>query len=106
MAVDEADAADWVAITRRNARSVQTTIGWIFWDPGVSARAVALGMPAVPSLRTGTPNSRGPRIVSVPLPAAREGMVLRAADTAAAVGWGWEQGIALFEGRLLRPRGG
>jgi uncharacterized integral membrane protein (TIGR00698 family) len=31
---------------------------------------------------------------------------LTGADTAAAVGWGWERGIALFEGRLLRPRGG
>ena len=23
-----------------------------------------------------------------------------------AIGWGWEQGIGLFEGRLLRPKGG
>ena len=37
---------DWVAITRRNARSVQTTIGWIFWDPGAAARYQALGLPA------------------------------------------------------------
>jgi hypothetical protein len=36
---------DWLAITRRNARSVQTTIGWIFWDPGVTRRAVELGLP-------------------------------------------------------------
>ena len=36
---------DWVAITRRNARSVQTTIGWIFWDPGAVARYEALGLP-------------------------------------------------------------
>jgi hypothetical protein len=36
---------DWVAITRRNARSVQTTIGWIFWDPGAVARYEALGVP-------------------------------------------------------------
>jgi hypothetical protein len=41
------------------------------------------------------------------LPAGREGtVVLAGADTAAAIGWGWEQGIALFEGRLLRPRSG
>ena len=33
---------DWVAITKRNARSVQTTIGWIFWDPGAVARYEAL----------------------------------------------------------------
>ena len=36
---------DWLAITRRNARSVQTTIGWIFWDPGAVARYEALGLP-------------------------------------------------------------
>lgn len=36
---------DWVALTRRNARSVQTTIGWIFWDPGAVARYEALGLP-------------------------------------------------------------
>ena len=36
---------DWFAATRRNARSVQTTIGWIFWDPGAVARFEALGLP-------------------------------------------------------------
>ncbi|MDQ1459581.1 MAG: hypothetical protein QOI08_1065 [Actinomycetota bacterium] len=36
---------DWVEITRRNARSVQTTIGWIFWDPGAVARYELLGLP-------------------------------------------------------------
>ncbi len=36
---------DWVEITRRNARSVQTTIGWIFWDPGAVARYDKLGLP-------------------------------------------------------------
>lgn len=36
---------DWVAITRRNARSVQTTIGWIFWDPAAVARFEELGLP-------------------------------------------------------------
>ncbi len=39
------DAPDWVDISRRNARSVQTTIGWIFWDPGAVARFEALGLP-------------------------------------------------------------
>ncbi len=34
-----------LAQTRRNARSVQTTIGWIFWDPGAVARYEALGFP-------------------------------------------------------------
>jgi len=37
---------DWVEITKRNARSVQTTIGWIFWDPGAVARYEQLGLPA------------------------------------------------------------
>jgi hypothetical protein len=36
---------DWLAMTIRNARSVQTTIGWIFWDPGAVARYEALGLP-------------------------------------------------------------
>ncbi len=36
---------DWFEITRRNARSVQTTIGWIYWDPGATARYVDLGLP-------------------------------------------------------------
>src|SRR6476660_5218052 len=37
---------EWEAIARRNARSVQTTIGWIFWDPGAVRRYEALGIPA------------------------------------------------------------
>ncbi len=36
---------DWIEISRRNARSVQTTIGWIFWDPGAVSRFEALGLP-------------------------------------------------------------
>ena len=36
---------DWNAIARRNSRSVQTTIGWIFWDPGAVRRFEALGLP-------------------------------------------------------------
>lgn len=36
---------DWLAITKRNARSVQTTIGWIFWDPGAIARYEQAGLP-------------------------------------------------------------
>jgi hypothetical protein len=39
------DRPDWAGITRRNARSVQTTIGWIFWDPGAVDRYRALGLP-------------------------------------------------------------
>jgi hypothetical protein len=38
-------APDWPAITHRNARSVQTTIGWIFWDPGAVRRYQELGLP-------------------------------------------------------------
>lgn len=36
---------DRVALSRRIARSVQTTVGWIFWDPGAVARFEALGLP-------------------------------------------------------------
>ncbi len=36
---------DWPAITRRNARSVQTTVGWIFWDPDAIVRYRAAGLP-------------------------------------------------------------
>jgi Helix-turn-helix family len=35
---------DWVEITKRNARSVQTTIGWIYWDPGAVSRLESLGL--------------------------------------------------------------
>ncbi|MCO6415907.1 hypothetical protein JYK14_06915 [Siccirubricoccus sp. KC 17139] len=38
------------------------------------------------------------------LPKGRGAVVLAGADRAAAIGWGWEEGIALFEGRLVRPR--
>jgi hypothetical protein len=37
--------SDWSTITRRISRSVQTTIGWIFWDPGAVGRYEALGLP-------------------------------------------------------------
>lgn len=37
--------SEWSTITRRIARSVQTTIGWIFWDPGAVRRYEALGLP-------------------------------------------------------------
>ncbi len=36
---------DWAAIARRNSRSVQTLIGWIFWDPGAVTRYEQLGLP-------------------------------------------------------------
>jgi hypothetical protein len=37
--------SDWIEIARRNARSVQTTIGWIFWDPRAVALYEQLGLP-------------------------------------------------------------
>jgi hypothetical protein len=37
-------SAEWVAVTKRNARSVQTLIGWIFWDPGAVSRYEELGL--------------------------------------------------------------
>jgi hypothetical protein len=37
--------ADLIGLTTRISRSVQTTIGWIFWDPGAIARYGALGVP-------------------------------------------------------------
>jgi len=43
MAMTTQDEA--TAISRRIARSVQTTIGWIFWDPGAVERFEALGLP-------------------------------------------------------------
>jgi hypothetical protein len=36
----------WTALSRRNARSVQTTIGWIFWDPGAVRRYQERGLVA------------------------------------------------------------
>jgi hypothetical protein len=36
---------EWNAICARNSRSVQTTVGWIFWDPGAVRRFEALGLP-------------------------------------------------------------
>ncbi|WP_099225183.1 SCO6745 family protein [Mycobacterium persicum] len=43
--VSPPEGPDWPAITARNARSVQTVVGWIFWDPGAVARYEALGLP-------------------------------------------------------------
>ena len=56
-------------MANRNARSVQTTVGWIFWDPGAVARYQAAGLPegfagplgyiAVPMRPPGAGRSRG-----------------------------------------------
>lgn len=35
---------EWTSLSQRNARCVQTTIGWIFWDPGAVRRYEALGL--------------------------------------------------------------
>jgi len=37
-------SGSWQEITQRNARSVQTLIGWIFWDPGAIRRYEAFGL--------------------------------------------------------------
>ena len=66
-----ADDVDWVAVARRNARSVQTTVGWIFWDPGAVDRYGALGLPgplgyivarAAPLLAAGPDASKPPAL--------------------------------------------
>ena len=36
---------EWFELSRRISRSVQTTVGWIFWDPGAVARFETLGLP-------------------------------------------------------------
>ena len=41
----ETDLSDPLQAARRCSRSVQTTIGWIFWDPGAVSRYEALGLP-------------------------------------------------------------
>ncbi|WP_338674475.1 hypothetical protein V1460_16555 [Streptomyces sp. SCSIO 30461] len=35
---------EWCEVSRRNARSVQTAVGWIFWDPVVVTRYGQLGL--------------------------------------------------------------
>jgi hypothetical protein len=75
------------------------------------AEAEAAVLPLLPPHRLGLDLvglrwSPGLPAVAEALPPGREGVVLLGADTAAAIGWAWEQGIALFESRLLRPRAG
>ena len=43
--VASAPMPDWVDVTRRNSRAVQSTVGWIFWDPAAVSRYEALGLP-------------------------------------------------------------
>lgn len=42
---DPARGTDEFERSRRLARSVQTTVGWVFWDPDAVARYIALGIP-------------------------------------------------------------
>jgi hypothetical protein len=42
--MSEPTREEWVQLTERIARSVQTTIGWIFWDPGAVRRYEARGL--------------------------------------------------------------
>ena len=46
----------------------------------------------------------GPRLTEA-LPSHPDGVVLTAVDRAAAIGWGWELGITLFQGSLVGVRG-
>ena len=41
----ETDLSDPIQAAIRCSRSVQTTIGWIFWDPGAVGRYAELGLP-------------------------------------------------------------
>ena len=43
--MDTDHGADLLNLTARIARVVQTTVGWIFWDPGAVARYADLGLP-------------------------------------------------------------
>lgn len=45
----------------------------------------------------------GPRAMAL-LPSEPDAVVLTGVDRAAAVGWGWEQGITLFQGRLVNGK--
>ena len=46
----------------------------------------------------------GPRLAAA-LPSHPDSVVLTGVDRAAAIGWGWEQGITLFQGSLVAGRG-
>ncbi|WP_426573912.1 SCO6745 family protein [Aquihabitans sp. McL0605] len=72
---------DWIATTRRNARSVQTTIGWVFWDPGAVERYVALGLPEAFAEPLGYIASRG-----APLAGAGPDAVIAAFGSISALG--------------------
>jgi DNA-binding transcriptional MerR regulator len=83
---------DWVAVATRNARSVQTTVGWIFWDPGAAARYEALGLAVHrrggldPSPASGLRISGVDDLFPIGIMARRTGLTLRALRLYDAVG--------------------
>ncbi|MEU8587547.1 hypothetical protein AB0C59_11195 [Streptomyces sp. NPDC048664] len=82
----------WHEISRRNARSVQTTVGWIFWDPGAVARYETLGLDSTVAGPLGYIASRG-----APLAPAGAQAVIAAFGTISAAG------IRLTFDLLTRP---
>lgn len=79
------------------------------WRVALDLAATGL-LPALPPAALGVDLLRlhwSPALpgLAAALPEDRSMLVLAGADRAAAIGWGWEAGITLFEGRLLRPRG-
>ncbi|HEY7947173.1 MAG TPA: hypothetical protein VID75_05835 [Acidimicrobiales bacterium] len=84
---------DWEVVSRRNARSVQTTVGWIFWDPGAVERYAAAGLPAALAGPLGYIAARG-----APLAAAGPAAVV------AAFGSISPPGIAAVFDLLAEPR--
>ncbi len=95
---------DWLAITERNARSVQTFIGWIFWDPGAEARYKALGLPAggyiagrgAPLLAAGG-DAVAAAFVSI-APSIIRAVVARANELAPPTAWATARDEAVVEG--------
>ncbi len=57
-----------------------------------------------PTLLSASPAARA--ALDAALPADRSALLLAGADCAAAVGWAWQRGVSLFQGRLVEPRGG
>jgi hypothetical protein len=87
---------DWLEITRRNARSVQTTVGWIFWDPGAIARYHSAGLPEQTAGPLGYIASR-----CAPLAAAGPDAVIAAMGSISAVGVRAAFGLLKTPDRLL-----
>lgn len=79
--------------------------------------AAPRALPALPPARAGTPLLRlrwsealpplgtpGAEALRAVLPAEPEAVVLAGVDRPAAIAWGWEMGITLFQGRLIESR--